>query len=183
MKKVLAVLLCVAMFMSIAVTAAADFTPSVTAKQAPVASKAVDSTGASVKVTVSAVADKDSLDAETKEVLTKAYDTILAAKSLADITDAAKLAEVMKAVAPDVDVKDLVVRDLLHIDVGDVSGDVTVTLKANVDPDTPVIVLTSVDGENWDVLPSESVVVNSNGSLDITIPGTCAVALAVPSSK
>jgi hypothetical protein len=183
MKKFLAVLLCVVMVMSIAVTAAADFTPSVTAKQAPEATKAVDSTGKTVEVKVSAVAETEEVDEETKEVLTKAYDTILAADSISEIvSDKAKLEEVMKEVAPDVAVEDLVVRDLLHVDVGDVVGAVTVTLDAGYDPDIPVIVLYSVDGVTWEVLPSEYVIVNSDGSIEITVPGSGAIALAVPGS-
>jgi hypothetical protein len=183
MKKILAVLLCVAMFMSLAVTAAADFTPSVTAKRAPEATKAVDSTGKTVEVKVSAVAEAEETNEETKEVLTTAYDTILAADSISEIvSDKAELEEVLKEVAPDVAVEDLVVRDLLHIDVGEISGDVTVTLDAGLDPDVPVIVLYSVDGVTWEVLPSDSYVVNSDGSIEVTISGSCAIAFAVPSS-
>ncbi len=166
MKKAIQVLVCLLLVAALAIPAsAAAMTPSVEQKGAPTV--AVE--GTAKEVTVTAVADVEEAPAEVKEAIEEAYKSIETAGSLEKAAPA--LTETLKAMDSKVDVKDLVVRDLFHVDVK-LEKDEKVTLKFDlkVEKNALVIPMLFIDGE-WVPVDPELVTVNADGTVSVDFVG------------
>lgn len=162
MKKILALCLAVIMLFSVSVTtlAAGTFVSSPSGNDAPVVedfeneSEDCDST---IKIT--SFADRDSLPADIREKMEKAYEQIAANADLTDLSD--ELATLAKKAG--VDSEDLAVSDLFDIsyfncDDHDEHGYFTITLKTEALAN--FVALLHLNGSKWEVVKSAKVTGN-----------------------
>lgn len=176
MKNVARIIIAILVVSAMTVTAfAAAFTPSVEQKEAPavVESVIVDAEGnvvgnvAADAIVVSAIAEA----AEASEEVAAAVESIKAAASVAEAAPAV----VEIAAAANVDVANLVVRDMVNVEASaevvellkDGTG-VAVTFDMDMDADAFLIVLVFVDGE-WNAVAEENVEILENGNVKVVL--------------
>ena len=153
-----------------------SFTPSVAAKPAPtvIAAEIVDAEGAVVKTVipgVQLVVTPVSAMYYTKDIvvfdsLSRSYNEILAAKSLADLgLDG-----------------DMIVRDLFEVTLYGETLEAGYTLKATFEADVPAAV--AVNGENgWAYVDAENIVDNGNGTVTVALSELGTVAFLVETAQ
>lgn len=181
MNKFMKIALAVALAAVMCVSAVADTAvPSIQQKAAPKVSTATatDADGNEVtidaaEVTVTAFSDADSLDADTQEALTSAYEQILESESLEELV--ATIPEGHTAAY------------LFDISVtGDAAavlaagGAVTVTMEVNLGGASEVAVLHNYSGNEWREEPSEVVGTNK---LQVTFSSTSPFVITVSSDS
>ncbi len=89
--------------------------------------------------------------------------------------------------ASHVGVEQLVVRDYVAVNATEVvkqllqqGNPVNVKTDFKLDKNTPYVLLFSLDGKTWDVIPSEYIVYNEDGTLTVTLYEFGVIALATP---
>ena len=201
MKKIAAFLLTAVLVLGSSMSVmAADFTPSVTQKEAPEVKvmKMADGTEvygifrdkdgkeiAGLKrgdIIITPVAKRDSASAQIKKNLDEAYDCIQKAKNTTDLY--AKMAEVLKKAGSDATPDDLVVSDLFDVTFTDgyggymdVEGNtLTLTFDVKKTPGQTLVILTRCDGVNWEPVDPKNVTINADGTVTVTFEKFCPVA-------
>ena len=190
MKKIqiVAALLMAACMLTVS-AAAAEFVPSVTAKEAPSVSTAVDSEGNTLDagaITVTSYSDLSSADKDVRRSMATAMADVEEADSIADL--AADFEEVWTEATNGAPVEEAVVSDFFDISATDeinaifaAGGKVTLTLPLpNISADAVVIVLHKV-GDEWIV--EKDVARNADGSLSITVGSLSPFALVVGAAE
>ncbi len=195
MKKIAILMFVAVLAAAMAVSAYADeFTPSVTANQAPVVvSQTVsdeddeddyvavlrDANGNEIAgisagdLVVTSVSDASEMAPEIKEKLDAAYAQIQSVGSLTELS--ADLESVMKEVSPSLTVDDLVVGDLLDVTVtGDFAeylkqDGVSISVRFELSSDTSglVAVLHNYEGSNWETIPNSQITRNADNTVDV----------------
>ena len=155
-------------------------------------------------IILTAVAERNYVvDIQTHEHLEWSYDRILEAKDVGDLftehdlsliipdhehgTIAGLLDETLAKMGVDATHDQLVVKDLFEVSaygdylhlLYDEDYYLELTLKTDLDPDMPVIVLHSPDSKHWHVHPIEEFAVNENGEITLNMYDLGAVALLV----
>ncbi len=196
-KKFLAVIMTAAVITGSAF--AADFTNSVTAKDAPevvtvktadgndAAGIIYDADGKEVaaagvgEVVVTPYSKKDSQNDTIKSKLEKAYEQA-GDKSVTDLSaDASKVLDGAGLKADEVvvsDVFDVDVTDDILTKLNESGNTLKITFKANVNKGDFLMVMTNcgiLDGDSWKVVPAENVVINGDGTVTVTFTELCPV--------
>ena len=201
MKKATRILTLVLAVMMMALTVSASFTPSVEQKPAPqVKVDTVDEKGDPAiliydekdevthttevpNLVVVPYAERETAAPSMEEALNSAYEQIDKAENLGvlvpELNDAAKEAGVA--------VEDLVVRDLFDmaldqesLDVLKESGNyVVIKFELALAEGEQLFVLQNLEGENWQMIPADLVVVNDDGTVSVTFYDLAPVAFAV----
>ena len=198
--RALALVLVVAM---LAIPAMAAATPSAEQKGAPAVKETMtDSTG---KAVAGVIVDKDGKELagvsaedvkvksyadtvkdapkEVKEVMEKAYKEISTAEDLTKV--APELTKILPKLDVKVEAKDLVVRDLVHVELKPEMAElikdgakITMSFDLQLEKGQTLIVMQMIDGK-WVVLELEDVVINADGSANINLAGAGPVAFVV----
>lgn len=164
----------------VAPASAANFVSSVEQKEAPQVTGAqlVDAQGNEVAVSTNeivivAVGNTAAAAPEVQENLAKAYEQVKSEEFIAEIAPAVE--KVLQDVAPEVKAEDLVVSDVFDVsltgaaaDALAAGGSVTLNFDVNLAPSTTLVVLHNYADDQWEVIPSDRVARNADGSVDIT---------------
>lgn len=210
MKKIVAILAVIALIAALTVPAfAVEFTPSAETKAAPEVVQQTDESGNAVEVIVynedgtvaedtgeysvvitSASNPSAAPSAEIAEQLADAKEQVQAADTVAELTSGMSVAlQMAKASSTDaadkeVDMTDLVVRDLFDVTVmkgGEVAEDVgatTFTVSTNLKQDEMYFVLHNYEEDEWEVVEDTSLA--ANGDLTITLNSRSPIAIITP---
>ncbi len=208
LKKVVSAFLMVCLLAAITSTAlAANFTASVTGKQAPAVSAETtqsgeqaaaiirDAQGSEVmgvpfgELIVTPVSEAHEADEDIKTRLIDAYDQILNVETLDELND--ELVHALTRLSDEVGVEDLVVRDLFDVTVRgtykealDIDGNsITVTFDLGIDPDSLLMVLHNIQGVEWETVPENRIQRGEDGSVSVTFYSLSPVAFVVDSAK
>lgn len=201
MKKMAAILLTAVLALGSSMSVmAADFTPSVTQKEAPEVKTTKMADGTEVygifkdkdgkeiaglkkkDIIITPVAKRDTASADIKKNLDEAYDSIQKAEKITDLY--AQIADVLKEAGSDATPEDLVVSDLFDVSFSDNYGGYmdtegnTLTLTFNVKktPGQTLVVLTRCDGKTWEAVDPKNVTINADGTVTVTFTKFCPVA-------
>ena len=201
MKKMAAILLTAVLALGSSMSVmAADFTPSVTQKEAPEVKTTKMADGTEVygifkdkdgkeiaglkkeDIIITPVAKRDTASADIKKNLDEAYDSIQKAEKITDLY--AQIADVLKEAGSEATPDDLVVSDLFDVSFSDNYGGYmdtegnTLTLTFNVKktPGQTLVVLTRSDGKTWEAVDPKNVTINADGTVTVTFTKFCPVA-------
>lgn len=142
--------------------AAAEFVPSSEQTVVPEVKGAVDGNGNPVEVKASSLYTATE---EVKERLEQVTNELKEKK----VTELVPVEEIAAIVGEEVNVEELVVKDVFDVSATEnVDGSITFTLKTDLKKDTKFVVLHSYEEGKWEVIPSENVKLEADGSLSIT---------------
>lgn len=187
--------------------AAVEFTPSAESKPAPSVALVVDQTGATVAaiiydgqgtyvigvpdgdLIVTPVSERDQAPTEISEALKSAYEQIQSVGSLSDLVPG--IEQALRAINSELSVSDLVIRDLFDVRVTgtykeylDEEGNkITIRFDLNLSPDATLLVLHNYSGSDWEVIDNDRVVINDDGSVDVTFDSLSPVAFVVDAAN
>mgnify|MGYP005800472399 FL=1 len=203
MRKLYAILLAGLIAASMAMpVSAAEFTPSVTQKETP----AVVTTGGAAGVVTNAagevvgqisasdlvltpVSQTSTADPAVSARLSNAYNQI---RTSSIQTIVPEVDTVLAQTAPDVDVQNLVVRDMFDVSatgaaaelMNDASTSVAVTFNVdNLSPNQFLMVLClNADGQ-WEIIPEDQIIRDANGNITVALNGPATLAFVVDSTQ
>lgn len=211
MKKALSLILAMMLTATMATSAvAANFTPSVTGKDAPdvvtttVISKGgkktsyigqiVDKDGKVVKkvekskITITPVSQSKKATKEIKKILDQAYKQIKEAKTLKDL--APDIEKHLKSISKNLKVTDMVVRDLFNVSIDKNTEklltegvSVQLTFKLGVKAKDKIVCMRGIGDGKWEVIDKSKIKNNGNGTVTVEITGSGPIAFAVQKQK
>lgn len=184
---------------------AADFTPSVTGKEAPdivpVQTQDGKEAAALIKgadgkeiqgvsadnILVTPVAKTDEAPADVSQQLNAAYEQIKAAATLDKLVP--NIADALDKLPGKPAVSDLVVRDLFDVKLGDAEkallkdgAYVDIRFKVSLAKDDVIVCLHNVGGTEWEVIDPSKVVNNGDGTVTVSFNSLSPIAFAVQTS-
>ena len=88
-------------------------------------------------------------------------------------------------------VEDLVVRDVFDVSVSGEAAEflaqegnaITIRFQLNIAPSSTLLVLHNYEGSNWEVIDDDKVVINNDGSVDVTFDSLSPVAFVVDQTE
>lgn len=185
---------------------AADFTPSVTGKEAPDVVPVQTQDGQEAvalikgadgkeikgvtmdKLLITPVAKADEAPADVAQQLNAAYDQIKAAATLDKLVP--DIAGVLEKLPGKPAVDDLVVRDLFDVTLGDEEkallkdgNYVDIRFKVGIAKDDVLLCLHNVSGTEWEVIDPSKVVNNGDGTVTVSFNSLSPIAFAVQTSE
>lgn len=173
MKKIVLFLMVLALMMSLSLTVSANFVPSITAKPAPEVSGATDESGKEIQMIVVSYADVESLPEEAKQAMKEAYQQIIDAENIAELSKEIK--KEIEAAAKEADVSEnaLIASDFFDLSPADL-GAANEDGLYNVSLAVPslknfVCLLHFVDGE-WEVVSNAKVSADGK-NLEFSVDG------------
>ena len=207
MKKLALFLAAALMVSALALPASAvGFTASVQQKPAPTVSTMTDASGNQVagiirdangneiagvtadQMTVTSIADAASAGGAISEQLTAAYQQIQSAASLADIVP--DIASFLQAIGSSAAVEDMTVRDVFDVSVTGAAADalaagnnITFRFDIGIAPGSTLLVLHNYEGSQWEIIPNDRVIINSDGTVDVTFDSLSPIAFAVDTKE
>lgn len=211
MKKALSLILALMLTATMATSAvAANFTPSVTGKDAPdvvtttVISKdgkktsyigqIVDKDGKAVKkvekskITITPVSQSKKASKETQKVLDQAYKHVKEAKTLKDL--APDIEKHLKSLSKNLKVSDMVVRDLFNISIDKNTeklltegAGVQLTFKLGVKAKDKIVCMRSIGDGKWEVIDASKIKNNKDGTVTVEVAGSGPIIFAVQKQK
>ena len=203
----MAALLMVAM--ALPASAAVNFVDSVEQKPAPSVETVTDASGNEVsaiiqdasgnevhgvtadQMSITPVSDLASAPAEIREQLEAAYEQIQNAASVANLVPDVDVASLLSAIGSSSSVEDLVVRDVFDVSVSGEAAEflaqegnaITIRFQLNIAPSSTLLVLHNYEGSNWEVIDDDKVVINNDGSVDVTFDSLSPVAFVVDQTE
>ena len=110
---------------------------------------------------------------------------------MADLVPDVDLGQVLQAMGSIAQVADLVVRDVFDVSVSGAAAEylaqegnnITFRFGLNLAPTATLIVLHNYEGSNWEVIDNDRVVINADGSVDVTFDSLSPVAFVVDSTE
>ena len=184
---------------------AADFTPSVTGKEAPdvvpvqtedgkdAVALIKDKDGKEVQgvttdnLLVTPLAKADNAPADVAQQLNAAYDQIKGAATLDKLVP--DISKVLEKLPGKPAVGDLVVRDLFDVKLGDAEkallkdgAYVEIRFKVGIAKDAAIVCLHNVSGTEWEVIDPSRVVNNGDGTVTVSFNSLSPIAFAVQTS-
>lgn len=210
MKKLALFLSALMLFTMLAVPAsAATFTPSVEQKPAPTVETMTDSNGNQVsaiirdangnevhgvdasQMSITPVSDLTSAPAAVREMLEAAYQQIQEVATVADLVPDVDVGAVLQRMGSTANVADLVVRDVFDVSVSGAAAEylaqegnnITFRFALNIAPTATLLVFHNYEGSNWEVIDNDRVVINADGSVDVTFDSLSPVAFVVDSTE
>ena len=201
----MAALLMVAM--ALPASAAVNFVDSVEQKPAPTVDPITDSNGNQVsaiirdqngeevhgvdagEITVTPVSALDQAAADISEMLTNAYEQIQQADTIADLVPT--IGDFLQTIGSASQVADLVVRDVFDVSLTGTAAEylaqegnaITIRFQLNIAPTSTLLVLHNYEGSNWEVIDDDKVVINNDGSVDVTFDSLSPVAFVVDQTE
>ena len=173
MKKIVLFVMVLALTLSWSLAVSANFVPSIEAKPAPEVSGATDEAGEAIQMVIVSLANKDELPEEAKQALETAYNQIVNAKDISEVS--ATIKEQIEELAENAGVKaeDLVASDLFDLSPENL-GEATENGEYNVSLAVPslknfVCLLHYVDGE-WEVVSNAKVSADGK-NLEFSVDG------------
>lgn len=210
MKKFASLLMAALLLVAMALPASAvDFTPSVQQKPAPSVETVTDASGNQVsaiiqdasgnevagvtadQMSITPVSGAANAPAEIREQLEAAYEQIQNAASAADLVPDVDVASLLSAMGSSSSVEDLVVRDVFDVSVSGEAAEflaqegnaITIRFQLNIAPSSTLLVLHNYEGSNWEVISDDKVVINNDGSVDVTFDSLSPVAFVVDQTE
>ena len=210
MKKLAVFLSVLLVAVTLAVPASAvTFTDSVEQKPAPTVEPMIDANGNEVaavirdengnevagvdatQITVTPVSDLTNAPEEVRVMLENAYEQIQQADTVADLVPDVDLGQVLQAMGSIAQVADLVVRDVFDVSVSGAAAEylaqegnnITFRFGLNLAPTATLIFLHNYEGSNWEVIDNDRVVINADGSVDVTFDSLSPVAFVVDQTE
>ena len=210
MKKFASILLAVLMVAVMALPAAAvDFNPSVEQKPAPSVETITDASGNEVSAIIrdengeevhgvdaaelivtpiSAIAQAAE---HISEMLQSAYEQIQQAETVQDLVPDFDLGSALQQMGRPSAVEDLVVRDVFDVSVeGDAAqflaqegNNITIRFDLGISVSSTLLVFHNYEGSNWEVIDDDKVVINNDGSVDVTFDSLSPVAFVVDKTE
>lgn len=203
----MAALLMVAM--ALPASAAVNFVDSVEQKPAPSVETVTDASGNEVsaiiqdasgnevhgvtadQMSITPVSDLASAPTEIREQLEAAYEQIQNAASVADLVPDVDVASILQTMGSSSSVEDLVVRDVFDVSVSGEAAEflaqegnaITIRFQLNIAPSSTLLVLHNYEGSNWEVIDDDKVVINNDGSVDVTFDSLSPVAFVVDQTE
>lgn len=193
MKKIIGILMAVVLTVSLSVPAlAVDFVPSVEQKGAPTVQEVPDKQeelAAAIihdeekeeiisvpesHLIITPISEADEAPAEIRDPLKAAYVQITQVEALSELVP--EIISALKEHHEEVTEEDVVVRDVFDVTVvGDyeehlevVGHLITVRFELGLAPDALLLVLHNHEGSEWEIISSDRVVINEDGSVDVT---------------
>lgn len=200
--------LLIAVTLAAPVSAAVNFNPSVEQKPAPTVDTVTDANGNEVsaiirdqngeevhgvdagEITVTPVSALDQAAADISEMLTKAYEQIQQANTIADLVPT--IGDFLQTIGNTVtQVADLVVRDVFDVSLTGTAAEylaqegnnITLRFDLGLAPSATLIVLHNYEGSNWEIIPDDRVVQNADGTVDVTFDSLSPIAFVVDSTE
>ena len=210
MKKLALFLSALMLFTMLAVPASAvTFTPSVEQKPAPTVETMTDESGNEAAAIIrdangNEVHGVDAGDLivtpfaalaqaaqDISEMLSNAFEQIQDSDSVADLVPDVDLDEVLRQRGSTANVGDLVVRDLFDVSVTGTAmeylaqegNNITLRFDLGIAPSASLLVFHNYEGSNWEVIDNDRVVINADGSVDVTFDSLSPVAFVVDSTE
>ena len=203
----MAALLLVAM--ALPASAAVNFVDSVEQKPAPTVETVTDASGNEVsaiiqdasgnevhgvtadQMSITPVSDLASAPAEIREQLEAAYEQIQNAASVANLVPDVDVASILQTMGSSSSVEDLVVRDVFDVSVSGEAAEflaqegnaITIRFQLNIAPTSTLLVLHNYEGSNWEVIDDDKVVINNDGSVDVSFDSLSPVAFVVDQTE
>lgn len=203
----MAALLLVAM--ALPASAAVNFVDSVEQKPAPTVETITDASGNEVsaiiqdangnevhgvtadQMSITPVSGAANAPAEIREQLEAAYEQIQNAASVADLVPDVDVASILQTMGSSSSVEDLVVRDVFDVSVSGEAAEflaqegnaITIRFQLNIAPSSTLLVLHNYEGSNWEVIDDDKVVINNDGSVDVTFDSLSPVAFVVDQTE
>lgn len=211
MKKLALFLVAAMMLFTLAIPASADvkFTGSVEQKPAPTVEPITDENGNEVaaiirdqngnevagvdatQLTITPVSDLANAPEEIREMLEAAYEQIQQAETIDDLVPDVDLNTVLQEMGSAASVDDLVVRDVFDVSVSGAAAEylaqdgnnITFRFALNIAPTATLLVLHNYEGSNWELIDNDRVVINADGSVDVTFDSLSPVAFVVDKTE
>ena len=203
----MAALLLVAM--ALPASAAVNFVDSVEQKPAPTVETITDASGNEVsaiiqdasgnevagvtadQMSITPVSGAANAPAEIREQLEAAYEQIQNAASVANLVPDVDVASILQTMGSSSSVEDLVVRDVFDVSVSGEAAEflaqegnaITIRFQLNIAPSSTLLVLHNYEGSNWEVIDDDKVVINNDGSVDVTFDSLSPVAFVVDQTE
>lgn len=201
--------LLIAVTLAAPASAAVNFTPSVEQKPAPTVDPITDSNGDQVsaiiqdqnggevhgvsidsgELIVTPISQASQAAQAISEMLTKAYEQIQQADTIADL--APDVGDFLQTIGSASQVADLVVRDVFDVSLTGTAAEylaqegnnITLRFDVGVAPSATLIVLHNYEGSNWEIIPDDRVVQNADGTVDVTFDSLSPIAFVVDSTE
>ena len=203
----MAALLLVAM--ALPASAAVNFVDSVEQKPAPTVETITDASGNQVsaiiqdasgneihgvtadQMSITPVSGAANAPAEIREQLEAAYEQIQTVETVADLVPDVDVASILQTMGSSSSVEDLVVRDVFDVSVSGEAAEflaqegnaITIRFQLNIAPSSTLLVLHNYEGSNWEVIEDDKVVINNDGSVDVTFDSLSPVAFVVDQTE
>lgn len=211
MKKFASILLAALLVFTMALpaSAAVDFVDSVEQKPAPTVDPITDSNGNQVsaiirdqngeevhgvsidsgELIVTPISQVSQAAQAISEMLTNAYEQIQQADTIADLVPT--IGDFLQTIGSASQVADLVVRDVFDVSLTGTAAEylaqegnnITLRFDVGVAPSATLIVLHNYEGSNWEVIDDDKVVINNDGSVDVTFDSLSPIAFVVDSTE
>lgn len=201
--------LLIAVTLAAPASAAVNFTPSVEQKPAPTVDPITDSNGDQVsaiirdqnggkvhgvsidsgELVVTPISQASQAAQAISEMLTKAYEQIQQADTIADL--APDVGDFLQTIGSASQVADLVVRDVFDVSLTGTAAEylaqegnnITLRFDVGISPSATLIVLHNYEGSNWEIIPDDRVVQNADGTVDVTFDSLSPIAFVVDSTE
>lgn len=201
--------LLIAVTLAAPASAAVNFTPSVEQKPAPTVDPITDSNGDQVsaiirdqnggevhgvsidsgELIVTPISQASQAAQTISEMLTKAYEQIQQADTIADLVPT--IGDFLQTIGSAAQVADLVVRDVFDVSLTGTAAEylaqegnnITLRFDVGVAPSATLIVLHNYEGSNWEIIPDDRVVQNADGTVDVTFDSLSPIAFVVDSTE
>lgn len=201
--------LLIAVTLAAPASAAVNFTPSVEQKPAPTVDTVTDANGNEVsaiirdqngeevhgvsidsgELIVTPISQASQAAQAISEMLTKAYEQIQQADTIADL--APDVGDFLQTIGSASQVADLVVRDVFDVSLTGTAAEylaqegnnITLRFDVGVAPSATLIVLHNYEGSNWEIIPDDRVVQNADGTVDVTFDSLSPIAFVVDSTE
>ena len=201
--------LLIAVTLAAPASAAVNFTPSVEQKPAPTVDTVTDSNGNEVsaiirdqngeevhgvsidsgELIVTPISQASQAAQAISEMLTNAYEQIQQADTIADLVPT--IGDFLQTIGSASQVADLVVRDVFDVSLTGTAAEylaqegnnITLRFDLGLAPSATLIVLHNYEGSNWEVIDDDKVVINNDGSVDVTFDSLSPVAFVVDKTE
>ena len=201
--------LLIAVTLAAPASAAVNFNPSVEQKPAPTVDPITDSNGNQVsaiirdqngeevhgvsidsgELIVTPISQASQAAQAISEMLTNAYEQIQQADTIADLVPT--IGDFLQTIGSASQVADLVVRDVFDVSLTGAAAEylaqegnnITLRFDVGVAPSATLIVLHNYEGSNWEVIDDDKVVINNDGSVDVTFDSLSPIAFVVDSTE
>ena len=201
--------LLIAVTLAAPASAAVNFTPSVEQKPAPTVDPITDSNGNQVsaiirdqngeevhgisidsgELIVTPISQASQAAQAISEMLTNAYEQIQQADTIADLVPT--IGDFLQTIGSASQVADLVVRDVFDVSLTGTAAEylaqegnnITLRFDVGVAPSATLIVLHNYEGSNWEIIDDDKVVINNDGSVDVTFDSLSPIAFVVDSTE
>lgn len=125
------------------------------------------------------------------EMLQNAYEQIQQADSVQDLVPDFDLGNALQQMGSASSVEDLVVRDVFDVSLTGTAAEylaqdgnnITLRFDLGISVSSTLLVLHNYEGSNWEVIDDDKVVINNDGSVDVTFDSLSPVAFVVDQTE